>query len=56
MTLTGIGKNNIKAFEPLMGGYTLGDIKIAVGAIQDDRAAGVLLFDILDDALMLDYI
>lgn len=56
ITITGIGKENLKAFRPLMPGLSLADYKICVGAIADDTACGVCLFDILGDALMLDYI
>ncbi len=56
MTLTGIGEKNISAFAPLMSGFSLDDVSIAVGAIHDDKAVGVVLLDAVDEALMLDYI
>ncbi len=54
--LTGIGKENVKSFEPLMLGFSPEDEKLSVGAIVDDKAVGVALFDFLDESLMLDHI
>ncbi len=56
ITLTGIGKENVAAFEPLMFGVSPEDVRLSVGAIVDDQAVGVAMFDFLDDALMLDHI
>ena len=37
MTLTGIGEKNISAFAPLMSGFSLDDVSIAVGAMMIRR-------------------
>ena len=54
--LTGIGDENIEAFSPLMYGKGVNANQIAVGAIVDDTAVGVCIFEITDDILFLDYI
>lgn len=56
MILTGIGPENVSAFEPLMDGVFLPDFAFAAGAVEDDEAVGVALFNELGDALMIDYI
>ncbi len=56
ITLTGIGKENVEAFEPIMFGISTEDEKLSVGAIVDDTAVGVAMFDFLDEAIMLDHI
>ena len=54
--LTGISKENIEAFEPLLFGRRISGSQLAVGAIVDDMAVGAALFDAVDEILMLDYI
>ncbi len=56
MELTGIGIENIEAFLPLMPTSGATDYRVAIGAIEDDKAVGVALYNDLGDALMLDYI
>ena len=58
MELTGIGFENVEAFLPLMpsGTVNVTDYRVAIGAIEDDKAVGVALYNDLGDALMLDYI
>ncbi len=56
MTLTSIGEKNIHAFAPLMQGISPEDVRFSIGAVEDDRAVGVCMFDVLDEALVLDYI
>ena len=56
MILTGIGSANEEAFAPLLDGVSLSDFAYAAGAIKSGEAAGVALFNVLGDALMLDYI
>ena len=56
MKLTGIGIENKKSFEHLLGKEVLADHDVVIGAIEDDEAAGVAAYSIMDDALMLDYI
>ena len=56
MQLTGIGEENLRIFRMLMSGLSLEDHDLALGAIEDNEAAGVALFNKLGDALMLDYI
>lgn len=54
--LTALGPKNIEAFEPLMQGADISDYELCIGAILEDEAAGVALFNTLGGALMLDYI
>ena len=54
--LTGIGKENLASFSALMPGKDPDDYEIMIGAVEDNEAAGVALYNTLDDALMLDYI
>ncbi len=56
MRLTGIGIENKKAFEHLLGKEVLADHDVVIGAIEDDEAAGVAAYSVMDNALMLDYI
>lgn len=56
MEFTKIVKENRDAFQPLLFGAELSDYAFALGAVEEDEAAGVVLFNYLDDALMLDYI
>ena len=56
MELTLIDRENLDAFSALMPGKDPSDYEIMIGAIEDDKAAGVALYNTLDDALMLDYI
>ncbi|MBQ7507427.1 MAG: GNAT family N-acetyltransferase, partial [Lachnospiraceae bacterium] len=56
MELTGIGSENEAAFRHLMPGMDIRDYRVAVGAIEEGHAAGVALYNDLDEALMLDYI
>ncbi len=56
MELTKITKKNREAFSPLLYGVDFSDFSFAVGAVEEDQAAGVALFNYLGDALMLDYI
>ena len=56
MELTGIGSENEAAFSHLMPGIDIRDCRVAVGAIEEGRAAGVALYNDLDEALILDYI
>ena len=56
ISLTGIGKDNIRVFKSLMSGLSLSDHDLAEGAVVNDEAVGVALFNKLGDALMLDYI
>ncbi len=56
MELTGIGTENINAFLPLMAGVDPADFRVAIGAIENGKAAGVALYNDLGDAIMLDYI
>ncbi len=54
--LTGIGKENFASFSFLMPGHNYSDYDICIGAIEDGEAAGVALYNAVEDALMLDYI
>ena len=56
MEFTKIVKDNQEAFQPLLFGANLSDYSFALGAVEEDEAAGVVLFNYLEDALMLDYI
>ncbi len=56
MELTGIGIENMDAFAWLMPGMALENYRVAIGAIEDERAVGVALYNDLGDALMLDYL
>jgi GNAT superfamily N-acetyltransferase len=56
MELTGIGNENAAAFQKLLPELSLSDYTVAIGAIEDGHAAGVALYNVLADALILDYI
>ncbi len=56
MILTSIDKTNAKAFRPLFGGVYRSTFALCVGAIEDDRAAGVAAYSAMGDSLFLDYI
>ena len=56
MILTAIGKENIHAFKHLFYGTDPGCYDLCVGAIEDDRAAGVAGFSEIGDSVFLDYI
>ncbi len=56
LELTLIDRENLDAFSALMSGKDPSDYEIMIGAIEDNKAAGVALYNTLDDALMLDYI
>ncbi len=56
MKFTRIEKENYEAFAPLAFGERLEDYDIVIGAIEDGEAAGIAMFTILDEVLMLDYL
>ena len=56
MELTGLGFENYEAFKHLMPDVIFDDYVLGIGAIEDNKAAGVALFNFLGDAIMLDYI
>ncbi|MCR5790996.1 MAG: GNAT family N-acetyltransferase [Lachnospiraceae bacterium] len=56
MQLSGVGSENAKAFEPLMGALKYSDYLICVGAVEENEPAGVALFSELGGSLFLDYI
>ena len=53
--LTRIGSKNAEAFAFLMPGHNHKDYAMCIGAIEEDEAAGVALYNTIGDALMLDY-
>ena len=54
--LTGIGSENFDSFSFLMPGHSYLDYDICIGAVEDGEAAGVALYNAVENALMLDYI
>ncbi len=56
MILTAIGNENAFAFRHLFYGMDPGSYDLCVGAIEDDRAAGVAGFSEIGDSVFLDYI
>lgn len=54
--LTGIGSENFDSFSFLMPGHSYLDYDICIGAVEDGEAAGVALYNAVENALMLNYI
>ena len=56
MQLTRVDKENYDGFAPLTFGKNIEDFDVVIGAIEDETAVAIAMFNIVEEVLMLDYI